>query len=189
MNTDVVTAVSDRATDGLLALFNTDEGRRYLVDRRGLDARLVASLAHLGLSSVCNMLAAVKTAKYLDLGPDDVVLTVATDGAAMYGSEVAKTLSRDFGGRFDAVAAGETWGRALGGAATDHLLELDQVDRKRVFNLGYFTWVEQQGVSVEEFSARSRQAFWDGLLELVPAWDAMIAEFNARSGAAAALGA
>jgi len=135
------------------------------------------------------MLAAVKTAKYLDLGPDDVVLTVATDGAAMYGSEVAKTLSRDFGGRFDAVAAGETWGRALGGAATDHLLELDQVDRKRVFNLGYFTWVEQQGVSVEEFSARSRQAFWDDLLELVPAWDAMITEFNARSGAAAALGA
>jgi cysteine synthase A len=189
MNTDLVTAVSDRSTDGLLALFNTDEGRRYLVDRRRLDARLVASLGHLGLSSLCNMLAAVKTAKYLDLGPDDVVLTVATDGAAMYGSEVAKTLSRDFGGRFDAVAAGETWGRALGGAATDHLLELDQVDRKRVFNLGYFTWVEQQGVSVEEFSARSRQAFWDDLLELVPAWDAMITEFNARSGAAAALGA
>jgi cysteine synthase A len=189
MNTDLVTAVSDRSTDGLLALFNTDEGRRYLVDRRRLDARLVASLGHLGLSSLCNMLAAVKTAKYLDLGPDDVVLTVATDGAAMYGSEVAKTLSRDFGGRFDAVAAGETWGRALGGAATDHLLELSQVDRKRVFNLGYFTWVEQQGVSVEEFSARSRQVFWDDLLELVPAWDAMITEFNARSGAAAALGA
>ncbi len=189
MNTDVVAAVSDRATDGLLALFNTDEGRRYLVDRRGLDARLVANLGHLGLSSLCNMLAAVKTAKYLDLGPDDVVLTVATDGAAMYASEVAKTLARDFGGRFDAVAAGETWGRALAGAATDHLLELDLVARRRIFNLGYFTWVEQQGVSVEEFTARSRQAFWDGLLELVPAWDAMIAELNARSGAAAALGA
>jgi cysteine synthase len=189
MNTDLVTAVSDRATDGLLALFNTDEGRRYLVDRRGLDGRLVASLAHLGLSSLCNMLAAVKTARYFDLGPDDVVITVATDGAAMYGSEVTKTLARDFGGRFDAVAAGETWGRALAGAATDHLLELTQVDRRRIFNLGYFTWVEQQGVSVEEFTARSRQAFWDGLLELVPAWDAMISEFNARSGAAAALGA
>jgi hypothetical protein len=189
MNTDVVTAVSDKATDGLLVLFNTDEGRRYLVERRGLDSGLVARLAHLGLSSLCNALAAVKTAKYLDLGPDDVVLTVATDGAAMYGSEVAKTVARAFGGRFDAVAAGETWGRTLAAATTDHLLELTRVDRQRIFNLGYFTWVEQQGVSAQEFGARSRQGFWDGLLDLVPAWDAMIGEFNARSGAAAALGA
>jgi cysteine synthase len=189
MNTDVVTAVSDKATDGLLVLFNTDEGRRYLVERRGLDSGLVARLAHLGLSSLCNTLAAVKTAKYLDLGPDDVVLTVATDGAAMYGSEVAKTVARAFGGRFDAVAAGETWGRALAAATTDHLLELTRVDRQRIFNLGYFTWVEQQGVSAQEFGARSRQAFWDGLLHLVPAWDAMISEFNARSGAIAAPGA
>ena len=69
----------------------------------------------------------------------------------------------------------------------DHVLELSHVDRKRIFNLGYFTWVEQQGVSLEDFEARSRQSFWDGLLDLAPAWDAMITEFNARSGAAAML--
>ncbi|HET9599166.1 MAG TPA: pyridoxal-phosphate dependent enzyme [Anaeromyxobacteraceae bacterium] len=186
MNTDVVTGVSDRSTDDLFVLFNTDEGRRYLVERRGVDPALVARLSHLGLSGICNMLAAVKTAKYWDLGPEDVVLTVATDGGAMYGSEKAKALAGHFGGRFDAVAAGETWGRALAGAAVDHYLELTLPERRRVFNLGYFTWVEQQGVSVEEFRARSRQAFWDGLLDLVPAWDALIAEFNARSGAGAA---
>jgi cysteine synthase len=185
MNTDVATAVSDRATDALLVLFNSEEGRRYLVERRGVDARLVERLGHLGLSSLCNALAAIKTAKYLDLGPDDVVLTVATDGAAMYRSEIPKTVARQFGGRFDAVSAGETFGRALAGAATDHVLELSHVDRKRIFNLGYFTWVEQQGVSVEEFSARRSPKFWEGLLDLVPAWDAMIAEFNAKSGAAA----
>ncbi len=67
------------------------------------------------------------------------------------------------------------------------MLELSHVDRKRMFNLGYFTWVEQQGVSLEDFQARSRQAFWDGLLDLAPAWDAMIAKFNAESGAAAKL--
>ena len=189
MNTDLVAGVSDRFTDTLLVLFNSEEGRRYLVERRGLDAGLVAQLGDLGLSSICNLLAAVKTAKYLDLGPDDVILTVATDGAAMYGSEVAKVTARDFGGRFDAVSAGETWGRALAATAIDHLLELSHLDKKRIFNLGYFTWVEQQGVSVEEFTARSRQSFWDGLLELVPAWDAMIAEFNARSGAGAAIAA
>jgi cysteine synthase len=184
MNTDLVAGVSDQATDMLLVLFNTEAGRRYLVERRGIDRALVSRLSDLGLSSLCNMLAAIKTAKHFDLGADDVILTVATDGAAMYGSEIAKALERHFGNGFDALAAGETWGRALAGAATDHLLELTHVERKRVFNLGYFTWVEQQGVSVEEFSARAKQSFWDGLLALVPAWDALIAEFNAKSGAA-----
>ncbi len=183
MNTDVVTGVSDQATDTLMVLFNTEEGRKYLIERRGIDAGLVAQLANFGLSSLCNMLAAIKTAKYFDLGHNEVILSVATDGAAMYGSEIDKAVVRYFGNRFDAVAAGETWGRALAGAGTDHLIETTQIDRRRMFNLGYFTWVEQQGVSLDEFSARAKQSFWDGLLDLVPAWDAMIAEFNAKSGA------
>jgi cysteine synthase len=182
MNTDVVTGVSDRATDTLFVLFNTEVGRQYLIERRGVDAGLVAQLGDLGLSSLCNMLAAIKTAKYFDLGPDDIILTVATDGGAMYGSEIGKAIGRYFGNRFDDVAAGETWGRALAGAATDHLIETTEIDRRRMFNLGYFTWVEQQGVSLAEFTARAKQSFWDNLLDLVPAWDALIADFNAKSG-------
>ena len=187
MNTDVAIGVSDRATDTLLTLFNTDEGRKYLVERRGVDPALVAELGLFGISSICNIVAAAKLAKYFDLGPDDVVLTVATDSAALYGSEVLKATTRYFGPRFDAVSAGETWGQYLGGAGVDHLMELTHVDRKRIFNLGYFTWVEQQGVSLEDFSVRARQSFWDGLLDLAPAWDAMIDAFNAESGAAAGL--
>ena len=141
MNTDVVTGVSDQATDTLMVLFNTEVGRKYLIERRGIDAGLVAQLANFGLSSLCNMLAAIKTAKYFDLGPDDVILTVATDGAAMYGSEITKAVTRYFGNRFDEVAAGETWGRALAGAGTDHLIETTQIDRRahvqsRIFHLG-----------------------------------------------------
>ena len=188
MNTDVVAAVSDLHTDQLLALFNTDEGRKYLVERRGIDAGLVARLSNLGLSSLCNMLAAIKTARYYGLGVDDVILTVATDGAALYTSEIDKTIGRNFCGRFDAINAGEIWGQSLAATTTDLLLEMTHVERKRVFNLGYFTWVEQQGVSLEEFSARANQSFWDGLQELVPAWDAMIAEFNARTGVGKTLG-
>ncbi len=188
MNTDVVTAVSDLHSDQLLALFNTDEGRKYLVERRGIDAGLVARLSNLGLSSLCNMLAAIKTARYYGLGVDDVILTVATDGAALYTSEIDKTIGRNFCGRFDAINAGEIWGQSLAATTTDLLLEMTHVERKRVFNLGYFTWVEQQGVSIEEFSARANQSFWDGLQDLVPAWDAMIAEFNARTGVGKTLG-
>ena len=187
MNTDMVAAISDHHTDGLIVLFNTEVGRRYLVERRGVPAALVAQLGDLGISSLCNMLAAIKTAQYHDLGPDDIVMTVATDGAAMYGSEIDKVTTRDFGGHFDTLAAGETWGRSLAATTTDHLLDLTWAERKRIFNLGYFTWVEQQGVSLAEFSARASQSFWDGLQQLVPAWDAMIDEFNAKSGAAKAL--
>jgi cysteine synthase len=188
MNTDVVAGVSDADTDRLVVLFNTDTGRNYLVERRGADPNLVARLADLGLSSLCNVVAAIKTAKYFDFGADDVIVTVATDGADMYGSEVDKVVRRDFGNRFDMVAAGETWGRSLAGVGIDHFLEMTHVDRKRVFNLGYFTWVEQQGVSVAEFNLRRRQSFWDGLTDLVPAWDALIGEFNARSGVGHAYG-
>jgi hypothetical protein len=187
MNTDVAIGVSDHATDTLLTLFNTDAGKQYLVERRGVDPSFLAALQNFGISSICNIVAAVKLAKYFDLGPDDVVLTVATDGSEMYMSEVRKALPSYFGNRFDAVAAGETWGQHMAGASVDHVLELNRVDRKRVFNLGYFTWVEQQGVSLEDFLARAKSSFWDGLLELAPAWDAMIEKFNAESGAAARL--
>ena len=85
------TAVSDRATDHLAVLFSSPDGRAYLARppprRRPRRSRPSSSF---GLSSICNILAAVKTAKYLGLGPDDVVVTVATDGAEMYGSERAK---------------------------------------------------------------------------------------------------
>lgn len=185
MNTDMIAAVSDLHSDQLLVLFNSEEGRKYLIERRGIDAGLVERLSNLGLSSLCNMLAAIKTARYYGFGENDVLITVATDGAAMYGSEITKTVDRHFCGRFDAINAGEIWGQSLAATTTDHLLELTHVERQRIFNLGYFTWVEQQGVSLEDFSARAHQSFWDGLQNLVPAWDAMIAEFNARTGVGA----
>jgi cysteine synthase len=182
MNTDVAVAVSDAATDSLGLLFNTPVGREYLVARRGVPAALVAALDSLGLSSICNVLAAVKTAKYFGFGPDDLLLTVATDGAEMYGSERDKAMLRAFAGGFDSVTAGEVFGQHMLGAGTDHLLELSAVDRSRIFNLGYYTWVEQQGVTTAEFSARRQGSFWSDLHRILPEWDAMIGEFNARTG-------
>ncbi len=132
------------------------------------------------------MLAAIKTARYYDLGPDDVIVTVATDGAAMYGSERELALAKYFVSEFDEVAAGEVFGEHLLGATTDNLLELTHEDRERIFNLGYFTWVEQQGMSIEEFRVRKDQRFWKDLPEIVSDWDRMIEEFNARTGALAA---
>jgi cysteine synthase len=183
MNTDVATAISDRATDRIGVLWNTEVGRRYLVERRGVPASIVDQLGDIGLSGVCNILAAIKTAKQFDMGTDDVIVTVATDGYAMYESERDKAVTKYFDGSFDEVSAGEVFGEHLLGEGTDHLRELTYEDRTRVFNLGYFTWVEQQGVSVEEFRARKDPSFWTGIREVIPVWDAMIEEFNARTGA------
>ena len=183
MNTDVATAVSDRSTDQLGVLWNTDVGRQYLVERRGVPTQVVDQLGDIGLSGICNILAAIKTAKYYDMGPDDVLMTVATDGFAMYGSERDKAVGKYFPGEFDAVSAGEVFGEHLLGESTDNLRELTYEDRTRIFNLAYFTWVEQQGVSIEEFRARKSPQFWTDIREIIPVWDRMIEEFNARTGA------
>jgi cysteine synthase A len=182
MNTDFVTAVSDHSTDELYVLFNSDVGRRFLATRKGVSQSDIESLGHLGLSSICNLLAAVKLAKRLDLDESQVLMTIATDGAEMYGSENAKFMTRDFPNGFDELAAAETFGQHLAGTATDNLLELSHTDRERIFNLGYFTWVEQQGVSLADFAARKNQRFWRELRTLVPTWDAMIDQFNRETG-------
>jgi cysteine synthase len=186
MNTDMVIGISDRATDQLSVLFAAAQGLEYLRRRRRVPERVLAALPAFGLSSICNILAAVKTAKYLRLGPDDVIMTVATDGAGMYGSERERIAARDFPDGFDVTAAAETFGRWMLAAGTDHLLEMMLADRNRIFNLGYYTWVEQQGVSLASFEARRDQRFWTGLHDLLPAWDAMIEEFNQRTGLAVA---
>jgi hypothetical protein len=104
----------------------------------------------------------------------------------MYHTELEKTRARQFPRGFDEVAAAEVFAECLRGAAADHLRVLDETERTRIFNLGYFTWVEQQGVTLEEFTARRTQRFWQDLRSLLPVWDQMIGEFNARAGARAA---
>ena len=182
-NTDVVVGVSDVGTDELGVLFNTAEGRRYLADRRGVPVDVIESLGHMGLSSICNVLAAITTSKLLDLGDDDVIVTIATDGAALYRSERAKTIATRFGGSFDTVAAAETFGRHLADVGTSAAIECTERDRARIFNLGYYTWVEQQGTPFEVFEQRRSQSFWRGLRRHLGAWDELIDEFNGRVAA------
>jgi len=184
MNTDAVVAVSDRATDELDVLFNTDAGRAHLVNRIGVDPAVVATLEHFGFSAICNVLAAIKIAKLWDLGPDDALLTVATDGSDLYPSERVKTLAKRFDNDFDAVDAAGVFSEHLASVTTDHMIDCTLRDRNRIFNLGYYTWVEQQGTPFELFEARRSQEFWTGLHRYLPVWDALIDDFNERVSAA-----
>src|SRR5215467_11620729 len=185
MNTDLVAAVSDRATDQLSVLFAARDGLDYLRTRRGVPEQVLGALPAFGLSSICNILAAVKAAKYLRLGPGDVVLTVATDGAGMYLTERQRIATRDFPRGFGRIEAARVFDRWMLAASTDHMLDTTLADRDRIFNLGYYTWVKQQGVTLPDFQVRRDQRFWAGLRELLPVWDAMIDEFNARTGVGA----
>ncbi len=180
MNTDIVAAISDRATDELDVMFNTDAGRRYLVERKKVPADVVAALEHFGFSSICNVLAAIKTAKLLNLGENDAIITIATDGGALYPSERVKTLARRFNNDFTEVDAAEVFSEHLGSVDTDHILDCTEQDKNRIFNLGYYTWVEQQGTPLSVFEARRSQSFWQSIRSYIPVWDALIEEFNAR---------
>jgi cysteine synthase len=187
MNTDLVIGVSDQATDGLNAVFNTEPGRAYLARRLGVAPKVLDRLGLFGLSSIANILGAIKMAKHWRLGADDVIVTVATDGHDMYVSEMQRYLKRRHNkGDLSEATAAEIVGQHLMGAGTDHVLEATLHERERIFNLGYFTWVEQQGIALADFDKRKSQTFWRGLHGLVPQWDEMITAFNRDSGMAAA---
>jgi cysteine synthase len=182
MGTDVVVDVSDRSTDHLFLLFNTDAGRAHLRDRMGVPESTITALRSFGFSSICNILAAIKVARQQQLGASDVLATVATDGAEMYASEVARLSVRDYPGGFDAAAAGEVRAACLDAIDTADMLECGREERDRIFNLGYYTWVEQQGVPLEEFEARRSLDWWAETRQVVREWDAMIEAFNAEVG-------
>ncbi len=167
--------------DQLNLLFGSEAGRKYLQQRRKLDAGLVKSFAHVGISGYANIVAAIKLAKQFHYGADDVIVTVATDSGALYDSERDEYRNRHFGGTFDEVNAGEVFGSCLTSAATDNVVELTDQLRRQIFNLGYYTWVEQQGVSVEDFERRRSQSFWDGIADSLPEWDRLIEQFNAEA--------
>ncbi len=181
-NTDVVAAIDDEATMRLLRLFNEPAGREALL-RRGVAYDLVSRLPLLGISSICNLLAAIKTARHFELGADDVVLTCFTDSADMYRTRLAE-LEQERGAYTDRQAEGD-FERFLLGATVDHLRELTYPERKAIHNLKYFTWVEQQGRSVDELNRLWAPSFWSELQAQLPAWDAAIEEFNGETGARA----
>ena len=180
MNTDVVVGVSDRATDELDVLFNTPAGQQYLASRHGFNAELIDALTHFGFSAICNVLAAIKTAKLMGYGANDAIVTIATDGGALYPSERVKTIANRFKGEFTAVDAAEIFSEHLGSVSTDNMIDCTERDRNRIFNLGYYTWVEQQGTPLDVFEARRSQSFWRSVRSYAPVWDNLITEFNAR---------
>jgi cysteine synthase len=179
MNMDYAIGVSDAATDSLSYMFCNPVGQKYLKERRGVPEDVLKALPSFGYSAIANTLAAIKMAKYHDLGPNQAIITVATDGAALYKSDEPMILEKRFGGKFDEVSAAEAYSQYMRGVGIEHFQELTHRDRQRIFNLGYYTWVEQQGKELKEFTERADQSFWNKMRPEMKRWDKMIDQFNA----------
>jgi cysteine synthase len=179
-NTDVVVAIDDNAVVNLSRLFNEPAGRAYLV-KKGVPEQVVSQLDLMGFSGISNMLSAIKFAKYYELGEQDVVLTVLTDSMELYGSRL-KEMHQEFG-EYSQTDAAEHYARYLQGESTDNMLELTYADRRRVHNLKYYTWVEQQGRTYEEIQAQwYDRDYWTSFQGQADHIDALIEEFNGRVG-------
>jgi cysteine synthase len=179
-NTDFVIAIDDNAIVSLARLFNEPEGKAHLVDT-GVSEDLVENLDLLGFSSISNVLSAIKTAKYLELTENDIVVTVLTDGMELYESRLVE-LHEEVGQYTEKQAAADD-ARWLKGVTTDNMEDLTYMGKKRIHNLKYYTWVEQQGKTYEEIQDMwYRRDFWTELQAQIPEIDAKIVEFNERAG-------
>jgi hypothetical protein len=176
----MVIAIDDEGPISLIRLFNSKVGLDYLV-RQGVPQALVSQLHLLGISGVANLLSAIKFAKHYDLGEKDVVMTVLTDSMEMYQSRLGElTTERGEFSERDAVAA---YHQYLLGESTDNMEELTEQSKRRVHNLKYYTWVEQQGKSYDEIQAQwFDDNYWTSIPGYVEELDALIEEFNARTG-------
>jgi cysteine synthase A len=179
-NTDMVVAIDDNAVVNLSRLFNEPAGRKYLASQ-GVPESLLSQLDLLGFSGISNVLSAIKFAKYYELGEHDIVLTVLTDSMELYQSRL-KEMHAEYGA-YDEKDAAADFARYLLGQSTDNLLDLRYTDRRRIHNLKYFTWVEQQGKTYPEIQAMWNEPdYWTNVQKQVPEIDALIDEFNAEVG-------
>jgi hypothetical protein len=164
----------------LMRLFNEAEGIAYL-EGLGVDPELAVRLDLLGISGIANLLTAVKTARFFEMGRKDVLVTVATDSMELYASRLGE--ERELHGPYSENRAAVHHERYLLGAGVDHMHELGYRDRKRIHNLKYFTWVEQQGKTVEELDAQwYEDDYWTTHFHAWEAWDRRIEDFNERAG-------
>ena len=179
-NTDMVTAIDDNSVVNIVRLFNEPEGKKYLA-KKGVPEELISNLHLFGLSGIANMLTAIKFAKYYELTEDDVVLAVLTDSIELYDSRITE-YEQKFG-EFTSHDAAEVYASALMGESTDNLIELSYQDRKRIHNLKYYTWVEQQGKTYNEIMDQwYEKDYWTGFQAQLEEIDEYITEFNDRVG-------
>jgi cysteine synthase A len=180
-NMDALMCIDDWESKRGLQMLNSEGGLQALERRYGVDPGLMECISPmLGISGVCNLLGAIKTAKHYDMGKDDVIFTIATDSLSRYHS-VMDNMRRDYGEIDEAAAVGVIEG-IFRGQRTDWVMDGTREARTRWHNLKYYTWVEQQGKTVEELDAQRDPAWWEAHQQRVEDIDAAILEYREKHG-------
>ena len=181
-NTDMAIAIDDEDSQRLLRLFNTPEGQKYLKEELGMSDEQIKKFTWMGISGIANVLCCIKMAKYYELTENDVVATVLTDSADMYKSRVTEL--NEMHGAYSVIEAAKDHALHMLGLKTDSLIELTYAERKRVHNLKYYTWVEQQGMTAEDLNAQwyDTKGTWDTVHAQAKDLDELINAFNDEVG-------
>ncbi|MGE5485984.1 MAG: PLP-dependent cysteine synthase family protein [Ignavibacteriales bacterium] len=159
LNMDALMCVDDMESKLGLQLLTDPVGMEYLSSQVGIDEGVVREMSTIfGISGICNVLGAIKTAKYYRMGSRDNIVTVATDSIDRYHSVMA-ALDRTHGKMCREKAAAR-YEAVFRGVKIDYVQEGTRDNRDRWFNLKYYTWVEQQGKTVAELNAQRSQAWW-----------------------------
>jgi len=179
-NTDAVCAIDDEDPLKVLRLFNEPEGKRWLMNN-GVKDDVIEKLSWLGISGISNMLSAIKLAKYYEMNENDVIFTIFTDSIEMYNSRLEE-MNQEWG-KYSEHQSEIDWTSVIKKQTVDYFSELSYYNKKRIHNLKYFTWIEQQGKSVEELNAQwYDENYWKERFSVVPLWDKLIDDFNKQVG-------
>ncbi len=181
-NTDMVIAIDDNDSMGMFRLLNEPAGQEYL-RKQGVSEDVIEKLTWVGISGAANIISAIKFAKYYELTENDIVMTVLTDSAEMYQSRLQE-MEEERGGEYNSIHAEVDHNRYVLGIRTDSMEELTYQNKKRIHNLKYYTWIEQQMYDMHELNEQwyDYDNYWGRLHTMAPELDRLIEEFNERTG-------
>lgn len=176
----MVTLIHNVLTTDYVALIHDDDCVRGLKALRELEIAGFGSQWRdwFGVSGVCNVIGAIKTAKLLGLGKGDNVVTVATDRFDRYPS-VLDDLERREGPIGQATLA--SWAeRIFRDADTAEILDVrGAVEKRRLHEMKEGLW-RRFGYGDDQFAAMRGMSFWDEQAGMVEEIDRRIAETRAR---------
>lgn len=171
LSTDYVQRVHD--DDCVAGLELVEQHSPALEKMVRLNPGALASLqGNFGISGICNILGAMRLAKYLKLRKGDNVVTVATDGGDRYPSVIEELKKRrPMRGDFEVKSRFESIYR--GGEVADILDVRAPVQKERLFRQKEEVWT-RFGYSLEYLDEMKSQSFWDAEYVKIRAVDELL---------------
>jgi len=171
LTTDYVTLVHDE--DCVMGLDLLERQQSALEPLVGLPKESLAGFRGLfGISTVCNILGSIRMARFLNLGPDDNVVTIATDGFDRYPSVLAD-LERRRGPWVDREILAGFEAIFRGGDANEILDVRPWQQKQRLFAAKEQAWAPF-GYSRAFLESMKSQSFWDEEFDKIARIDATL---------------